>query len=207
MKELEFKDGTRTLVDDEDADLLGSYGWYPLKDGKRVYAYANTRTPEGKATTAKLHRLVAARMFGEEAIVRRRVDHVNNEGLDNRRKNLRMAGAGQNAVNSPKRAGQYSSKYKGAYLHKPSGRYLAQIRIDGERRSLGYFDTQEQAAVAYDRAAMERYDDFEQLNFRWKTCPGCDELKPEIDFAIRPNRGSGRASQCKVCVAAAKRAR
>ena len=58
------------------------------------------------------------------------------------------------------------------------------IRIGAERISLGYFDIEEEAAIAFDRAAMERYGEFEQLNFAWKRCTGCAEDKPEIDFAF-----------------------
>lgn len=202
---LTLGNGMVTTVSNEDVDLLEAYGWYALKDGNHYYAYANVVEP--KRTTVKLHRLVAARVLGD--IVGRRIDHVNRDGLDNRRENLRVAGQGENLVNAGKRKGEHSSKYKGVYFHKPSGRWLVQIRLPNvqNKKHLGYFDTQEEAAVAFDRAAMERYGEFEVLNFRWKPCTSCGELKPEIDYPVRKNRRSGRASRCKVCGARAAQAR
>lgn len=205
--ELRLGNGMVTTVSDEDADLLDTYGWYALKDGNHWYAYANVTEP--KRTTVKLHRLIAARVLGD--ISGRRIDHVNRDGLDNRRENLRAAGQGQNLVNTGKRKGEHTSRYKGVYLHQGPGnrqpRWRAMIRIGATRNSLGYFDTEEEAAVAFDRAARERYGEFEQLNFVWKVCTGCGEDKPEIDYAVRNNRGSGRASRCNLCLTRARRLR
>lgn len=153
-------DGGTIFYDVEDSADIEQHHWYVVQDGNKKYAYANVRVGS-RATTMKMHRLVLGAAVGE------RVDHVNGDGLDNRRANLRLATAAQNQRNSGSRAG--SSRFKGVYWHVGPGgrtpRWRAMIRIDGRRKSLGYFAFEEDAAHAYDEAALEHHGEFAQLNF------------------------------------------
>jgi hypothetical protein len=91
------------------------------------------------------------------------IDHVNGCGLDNRRANLRLATAAQNAWNAGKRSGR--SGYKGVWLAKNKGLWRASIVCCGQRKHLGYFRDKCAAAKAYDRAAQEYHGEFAMLNF------------------------------------------
>lgn len=87
------------------------------------------------------------------------IDHINGDGADNRIANLRVATRGQNATNA---LAQKSSKTKlrGVFLHKPSGRYRAQICKNLKTKSLGYFETKEAAHQAYLTAARQIHGEF-----------------------------------------------
>jgi hypothetical protein len=94
------------------------------------------------------------------------VDHINGDPLDNRKSNLRVCTQAENLRNRRKRAKPTSSKFKGVSRHTISRQkpWLAKIKSDGKTIYLGTFETEEQAAEAYDRAALERFGTFAHLN-------------------------------------------
>jgi len=91
------------------------------------------------------------------------IDHINRNGLDNRRSNLRLATIAQNAWNSRRRKNR--SGYKGVWYAKDKGRFRAAIWHNNKREYLGYFDSPRQAALAYDEAAKRYHGEFAVLNF------------------------------------------
>jgi len=92
----------------------------------------------------------------------RRVDHINGNGLDNRRSNLRIATSQQNNRNR-KICNLNTSGFKGVRLDR--NKWRADIRIDGKRKNLGRFVNPEAAAAAYDEAARKYFGEFATLNF------------------------------------------
>jgi len=90
-------------------------------------------------------------------------DHINRNGLDNRRANLRPATIAQNAWNSRRRKNR--SGYKGVWYAKDKGKFRAAIWHNNKREYLGYFDCPICAAKAYDRAAKKYHGEFASLNF------------------------------------------
>lgn len=109
-----------------------------------------------------MHRLVVGAEPGQQ------VDHVNRDGLDNRRANLRLATNGQNRANSRSAS---ASGYKGVYrvpnkgVYRTTDKWRAQIRAGGRIIHLGYFGDAETAARAYDAAAREYFGEFARGNF------------------------------------------
>lgn len=148
--------GRVAVVDAADYPELAQFQWRALRGGGGHTFYALRQTG---ARTIYMHRQLMG-LRGPP------VDHIDGDGLNNRRSNLRHATAEQNRANRRKRGkqrGSYSSKYKGVCL--PAPRWLAFISHLGKMKHLGAFKTEEEAARAYDRAAKELFGEFASLNF------------------------------------------
>ena len=91
------------------------------------------------------------------------VDHINGDRLDNRKENLRFCTLSQNSMNKRGRSSR-TSKYKGVCYAKRRNKWQASIRVDGKERFLGYFNNEEDAAKAYDEAALKFYKEFAKIN-------------------------------------------
>lgn len=103
----------------------------------------------------RLHRIVFAMANGRWPA--KGVDHINGNPLDNRPCNLREATHAENMRNKKCHA---KSGLKGAYFNSLRGRWYSRIMVDRKNKSLGYFDTAEEAATAYQRASRELHGDF-----------------------------------------------
>jgi NTP pyrophosphatase (non-canonical NTP hydrolase) len=143
------------LIDADDRELVGEHSWHLLKvpgvHRTRYYAAATTWV-DGKPGSILMHNLI----MGAKGI-----DHIDGNGLNNTRTNLRVATASQNQGNSQKTARKTSSKYKGVAWYKNYGKW----RVALARQFLGYFTSEEDAAKAYDAAAREKWGEFAALNF------------------------------------------
>jgi len=149
MKEIQLTRGKFTLVDDEDYEWLNQWKWHYTH-----YGYAARRSE--RHVIVLLHRLVLCAPKGSE------VDHANGDRLDNRRVNLRFCTRSQNNAN--KRLTWGRSKYKGVWLQQP-GRWVSEAKKDGVKHRMGTYDTEEDAARAYDEAAKKLFGEFARLNF------------------------------------------
>jgi hypothetical protein len=155
--------GRVALVDDEDWDMLMQYRWHIKEDfgpdGRRVCGpYARTSIYQGnrRSIEVSMHQFLTG--FAE-------TDHHDGGGLNNRRSNLRSATSGQNSANSRKRSGAPSSRFKGVSRYRKTGRWQAYTHVNRRFKFLGYFDNEEDAARAYDAAALEIWGEFARLNF------------------------------------------
>jgi hypothetical protein len=148
--------GLFAIVDDEDYSLISQHKWSACKSShrERFYAICYPKKPAPKRKIA-MHRLV---MGATDPKIM--VDHIDGDGLNNRRSNLRIATNSQNQMN---KNGWSKSGYKGVSQFK--NKWHASIRFDGKLHSLGNYDTPEQAALIYDKAAMKAFGAFAHLNF------------------------------------------
>lgn len=143
------------IIDDEDYVLLSNYIWYAKKDKNSWYAAAN-KYDEAKHTIIKMHQIILGKRKGYV------IDHINGNGLDNRKENLRFVTRSQNKMNQQNTYG--SSKYKGVSWHKNAKKWTSYIRHNGKLTHLGLFSSEEEAARAYDSKAKELFKEFASLN-------------------------------------------
>lgn len=157
--EIPLTRGYVALVDDADAELVSQYRWHPKLDRNITYAQSTTRVTEAPKTTIRMHRLILGATPGVE------VDHINHDGLDNRRSNLRLCTRSQNMRNI--RLIQVStSGIKGVYWNKQHQKWRAQIMVEGKKIYLGSFASAEEAGDAYRAAAEQHFGDFAHVPTR-----------------------------------------
>lgn len=140
--------GRFALVDEEDYDRVSVYNWC---------SYFNGRVPYAQCDHVTMHHFILK--------VALEIDHKNLNGLDNRKENLRICSHSENGMNRPKRRTPTSSKFKGVSFARNVGKWHAEITIRPKRWNLGYFINEEDAARAYDKAALEKFGEFSILNF------------------------------------------
>jgi hypothetical protein len=159
FRKIPLTQGQFAIVDPDDYPRLAAYKWRLCRTkGKNVlYAERSIRLPNGKYSRILMHHHL---ILPPDGYV---VDHVNGNGLDNRRDNLRIATVAQNAWNSKKRNPR--SGYKGVYFDRQKRLWRAAIVCNRKRIHLGYFKNKIIAAKAYDTAAKKHYKDFARLNF------------------------------------------
>jgi hypothetical protein len=182
VRTIRLTQGFNVLVDQDDVEILSRHRWKVLKVCSKIYA-SRTRTmqrPARKSITILMHRQITGVVDGLY------IDHHNGDGLDNRRSNLRTCTQSQNLANRFKTSGQ--SRFKGVYWNKKARAWHAQIAsgvtADGRQKVLflGHFDDESDAALAYDRKAIELRGEFARLNL-----PGLDDGRV-LRRVARPKR-------------------
>ena len=145
MKKIPLTQGKYALVDDQDYDRLVAEGsWHFDRYAKRV----------NKRVVTYMHRVVMGSPVDEQ------VDHINGDKLDNRRCNLRVCTCSENLANRH----VSRNKYRGVSWDKRRGKWKAVLGFHYSRIDIGRFDTQEEAAEAYNLVARQLFGEYARLN-------------------------------------------
>lgn len=140
------------VVDIEDLRLVSPTAWT-----KDLRGYVVGR-PAGRGNSITLHRLL---MYGPD-IKGGTTDHIDGDKMNNRRSNLRKCSPAENSRNTLL-AKNNTSGFKGV-RRTPEGRWKAVIWINYKPRHIGHYDTKEEAAAAYNAAALVLHGDFASPN-------------------------------------------
>lgn len=155
MKKVKLNDGTYALVDNADFELISKWKWQHFISKDKTPKHYAERVEHGKLI--RMHRFLLGLRVGEKKIV----DHIDSDGLNNQRKNLRFCNFSQNSTNSKKRV-DCSSKFKG--VSKEDSYWVARITFQGKTKRIGRFKNEREAFIAYINEAKKLFGDFCRLN-------------------------------------------
>ena len=168
FRKIPLTKGKFSIVDPEDYHQIRECKWYAHKSPHTFYAVRSlTNGKRQKRKNAYMHHMVIDIPAGMYC------DHINHNGLDNRKANLRPVTNAQNVWHRRKFIRrtpggfnkQFRSKHKGVDWAKDMKRWRARIRVNGRRIYLGSFSDEIEAAKAYDQAACKYHKEFAMLNF------------------------------------------
>ena len=159
MREILLSQGKIAQVDDEDYEWLTQFKWCVVN--QHGYWYVERKIRYGcNRMSQKMHSLIMQAPKGMQ------VDHINHNGLDNRRSNLRICTRAENQHNRLPIKRNQTSIFKGVTWNNTCHKWRARISINNTRILLGDFNSELEAAHAYDEAARKYYGEFAYTNFR-----------------------------------------
>ena len=161
MKLIPLTQGQFAMVDDEDFEKVNQFKW--IADKGRATYYAKRR--KGKTAKEIMHRFI---MNVSSNLIH--IDHKDHNGLNNQKENLRECSPHQNSMNTQIRNNK-ASQYKGVSIAKHKGKkgqvyiyYVSRIRFNNKSIRLGYFNSEIEAAIAYNNAAIKYFGEYAFLN-------------------------------------------
>ena len=151
---IQLTKGYKAIIDKEDFEKVNKYSWH-FSNG---YPYARIN-----------HKLIKIDRYilGQENN-KLHIDHINGDGLDNRKSNLRMVTRSQNMMNKRKKQTCFgtptSSKFKGVFWEKGCKKWRVQVTLNKKRHHIGLFVNELDAAIAYDQAATKMFGEYALTN-------------------------------------------
>lgn len=159
MKEIQLTQGKVAFVDDDDFELVSQFKWNAYKNGHVFYARGNASIRNNaKRATTKMHRVIMGITDPKMSI-----DHIDGNGLNNQKSNLRVVTQSQNMMNTGCQKNN-TLGVKGVYFDKPTSKYRAHIMVSGRKIHLGGFDDLEKAAEARRQGEIKYYGEFARSN-------------------------------------------
>jgi len=156
-KEIQLTKGQFAIVDDEMYDYLNQWKWFANNHNGKFYVVRNITVSNNKQNKIYMHRLI---LKPEKNMV---IDHLNGDGLDNRKCNLRICTHAENMRNS-KISINNKSGYKGVSYQENRNNYRAQIKFNNKTINIGDFIDPIDAARAYNDAALKYHGEFANIN-------------------------------------------
>ena len=167
MVSIALAHGYVSTIDEIDVESVAGHRWHAVDCGRgRIYV---------RGKLGYLHRFIMKPGAGQI------VDHIDGDGMNNTRSNLRVCRQAENVRNREGNKGPKTSLYKGVYWAKDIKRWRAYVEVDGKRRWLGCFLSEDEAAKAYNDAAVRLHGEFARLN----------------DFGVAAPSASGAVSESR----------
>jgi hypothetical protein len=155
MKEIKLTHGKVALIDDDDFEIVKQYKWYAMNTNGIDEWYAAMSIKEnGKFRITTLHQLIMGRKL---------IDHIDHNGLNCQKNNMRFCTTYQNNWNSRPKINS-KCKYKGVNPYGNKKMYISKIMAKGIQYNLGIYDNEIDAAKAYNKKAIELFGEFAYIN-------------------------------------------
>jgi hypothetical protein len=165
MQTIPLTQGKIALVDDEDFEAVSTFKWLAHRNYRTHYAQRHMRRAGGGRPLEHMHRVVLERKLGRSLSGGEVSDHINGNGLDNRRDNLRAVTRSQNARNCRRRRTNPSSRYLGVCWYGKYEKWTAKVMVDRKDIFLGYHGSELEAALAREAFIEDRPELHARSNF------------------------------------------
>ncbi|MGB2808581.1 MAG: hypothetical protein WBC22_12630 [Sedimentisphaerales bacterium] len=159
FRRIPLTQGKYAIVDPEDYDRISKHKWHLIRSPRSDYATRCVTIGYRRQKQISMHRVIMNARPGQC------IDHIDHNGLHNRKANLRLASMAQNSWNKRKQRGKHSSRFKGVSWFAREKKWQARIQANGRKIFLGSFTREIDAAKAYDTAAGKYHGQFALLNF------------------------------------------
>lgn len=157
IRKIPLRPGVVAIVDEEDFERINAHKWCLLFSEGKGYATRKSPAVNGNRKTIRMHREV---LKAPDGVI---VDHINGDGLDNRKTNLRLCDLSQNGANR-RHHRKALSGYKGVSWNKAAETWHVMVRYKGQLIPLGTYGDLKEAIAVYNRAVTDLHGEFAALN-------------------------------------------